>query len=78
MGTRSRIGLELPDGTFGSIYCHWDGYPGYNGKILLGHYSDPAKVEELISLGDLSSLGAEIGEKHDFNRPRGCLQCLRA
>jgi hypothetical protein len=67
MGTRSRIGIENADGTTTSIYCHWDGYPENNGKILLQHYQDEAKIRALIGLGDLSILGDEIGEKHDFN-----------
>lgn len=67
MGTRSRIGLEYSDGTIKSIYCHWDGYPSHNGKILLEDYTDREKVVQLLELGDLSSLGINIGEKHDFN-----------
>ena len=27
MATRSRIAIELSDGTVKSVYCHWDGYP---------------------------------------------------
>ena len=67
MGTRSRIGIELPDGKVMSVYCHWDGYPSYNGKILLEHYQNADKVMQLISNGDMSTLGPEIGSKHDFN-----------
>jgi hypothetical protein len=44
MATRSRIGIELEDGVIESIYCHWDGYPENNGKILLEHYQDPNKI----------------------------------
>lgn len=73
MGTRSRIGVENPDGSITSIYCHWDGYPDHNGAILAEHYTDIAKISELMDLGDLSSLGAEIGTKHDFNeKVRNC------
>lgn len=67
MGTRSSIIRQNLDGSFDSIYCHWDGYPSNNGKILLNHYSDPAKIDALLALGDLSSLGEQIGEKHDFD-----------
>lgn len=67
MATRSRIGIENADGTFTSIYCHWDGYPNHNGRILIEHYTDEAKIRQLMALGDLSTLGTEIGEKHDFN-----------
>ncbi len=61
MATRSTIALEFADGTVGQVYCHWDGYLSNNGEILLASYTDPFKVRELIDLGDLSSLGAEIG-----------------
>lgn len=64
MGTRARIALQTGK-TFLSIYTHWDGYPSHHGPILLNHYNTPAKVRELIKLGDLSSLGKEIGEEHD-------------
>jgi hypothetical protein len=67
MATRSNIAIKNSDGTVEAIYCHWDGYPENNGVILLEHYTDEAKIRELISLGDLSSLSSEIGEKHNFN-----------
>ena len=69
MATRSTIALEFADGTVGQVYCHWDGYLSNNGKILLNHYMDPFKVRELIDLGDISSLGSEIGVKHPFDNP---------
>ena len=68
MGTRSTIALEFADGTVQQVYCHWDGYLEYNGTILQEHYQDPFKVRDLIDLGDLSSLGASIGEKHGFDQ----------
>lgn len=58
MSTRSRIGMEMPDGKIKSIYCHWDGYPEGVGKTLENSYTDPKKVEELLDLGDISSLGS--------------------
>ena len=67
MATRSHIGLRNLDGTIDHIYCHWDGYPEYNGRILTEHYKDIDKVKELLKLGNLSVLGNEIGEKQDFN-----------
>lgn len=69
MATRSRIAVELPDGTVRSVYCHWDGYPGGRGvgQTLLQHYQAWYKVMYLLDLGNLSSLGAELGEKHDFD-----------
>jgi hypothetical protein len=72
MGTRSTIAIQNGDGTVTGIYCHWDGYFGHNGQILQDHYTDEGKVRELIALGHISSLGAEIGTAHDFDEaPRG-------
>ncbi|MHB9130369.1 MAG: hypothetical protein ACYDBB_04660 [Armatimonadota bacterium] len=67
MSTRSRIAVKREDETFRSVYCHFDGYPAGVGATLAAHYTDPAKVERLIGLGDLSSLGPEIGERHPFD-----------
>jgi hypothetical protein len=69
MATRSTIALEFADGSVGQVYCHWDGYLANNGKILLDNYMDPFKLQKLIDLGDLSSLGPEIGVKHEFSNP---------
>ena len=68
MTTRSTIALEFADGTVQQVYCHWDGYLSNNGQILLRHYSDPFKLQRLIDLGAISSLGPEIGEKQDFDK----------
>ena len=67
MGTRSTIGVMNEDGTVTGIYCHWDGYPEHNGRILRDHYRTPDKILKLIKLGDLSVLGPEIGRKHAFS-----------
>jgi hypothetical protein len=64
MGTRSRIAVMHGD-VVKSVYCHWDGYLSWNGKILQEHY-DSAKANQLVALGDLSSLKPEIGEAHPF------------
>ena len=60
MATRSRIGIENEDGTVSSVYCHWDGYPSNNGKILVTYYTDREKVKELIALGSISSLKKNV------------------
>jgi hypothetical protein len=54
MSTRSRIGLELSDGSILSVYHHWDGYPEWLGRILNTHYNIKEKVAELIDGGDMS------------------------
>lgn len=56
MGTRSRIGIEMPDHTVVSVYCHWDGYVEHNGKILVEHYQNREDVQKLIDGGGISSL----------------------
>jgi len=56
MSTRSTISKVNQDGTITSIYCHWDGYYSNNGKLLLENYNDEKKIDELLSLGSLSSL----------------------
>ena len=55
MATRSRIGLELPDGSILSAYHHWDGYPEWLGRILQTHYNSKELAAELIDGGDMSS-----------------------
>jgi len=73
MATRSTIWLQNEDGTVKGIYCHFDGYPSNNGKILLKHYTNKEKIEKLIALGALSKLEAKIepenGEAHSFESP---------
>lgn len=73
MGTRSRIGY-LESDKIVSIYCHWDGYPSNNGKILLEQYTDLDSVKELVSGGNLSSLNnveyyTNKGESYEDNKP---------
>ena len=68
MSTRSTIALEYADGTVQQVYCHWDGYLDYNGKILQEHYSNPFILRDLIDLGDISSLKPTIGTKHAFSK----------
>lgn len=54
MSTRSRIGIELKNGSILSAYHHWDGYESWLGRILNTHYNSRAKVAELIDGGDMS------------------------
>lgn len=71
MSTRAFIAMKTCT-DFKGAYCYWDGYLEHVGRILYQHYTDPAKVAELIEYGDISSLQAEIGSPHDFDsRPEG-------
>ena len=67
MATRSNIAMKTADGKIVSVYCHWDGYVANNGKILLENYTDIDKIEALVALGSISSLGEQIGEQQDFD-----------
>ena len=67
MATRSTIAIKVLDQIF-SIYCHWDGYPDHNGRILKESWTDEQKIVELMELGNISSLGKDIGEQHPFER----------
>ena len=54
MATRSRIGLELSDGSVLSVYHHWDSYESWLGRILKTHYNSKELAAELIDGGDMS------------------------
>ncbi len=82
MGTRSMIAIQNPySKDVRAVYCHWDGYLEHNGSILNKHYSNSAKVNNLIALGGMSSLRAEIGDKHAFSEhelPKAEVEAFRA
>jgi hypothetical protein len=61
MATRSRIGIELSDGSILSAYHHWDGYPSWLGRILNTHYNSKELAAELIDGGDMSSAWTNAG-----------------
>jgi len=66
MGTRSRIGVMHGDNVK-SVYCHWDGYLEHNGRILQEHYGS-ARANQLVALGDMSTLGPVLGQAHPFSK----------
>ena len=61
MGTRSLIGKQLKDGSILGVYCHYDGYPEYNGRMLRDKYNTVAKVDKLIDGGDMSCVYTNAG-----------------
>jgi hypothetical protein len=70
MATRSRIGL-LEGDKVKSIYCHYDGYPAFVGKVLFEFYKSKERVEALLSLGNLSYIAPRIEPlgAHSFSKP---------
>ena len=71
MATRSRIGYVNENGSITSAYCHYDGYPQHNGKILKEHYTTLDKVKQLVDGGDMTCLGATCDkpEGHTWENP---------
>lgn len=75
MSTRSTIAVVLPNGKVHQSYCHWDGYPSHNGRLLQSHYNTQELAEELVNLGDISTLQermhptAAFGFGHSFDKP---------
>jgi hypothetical protein len=61
MGTRSRIGIQLSDDSILSVYCHYDGYPEFNGRVLRDEYDTVEKVRKLIDGGDMSCTWTNAG-----------------
>ena len=70
MSTNSIIGIKRLDGSINKIYCHWDGYIEHNGLYLQLCYDTPKKIEELLKLGNLSSLGETIENCNAYHRDR--------
>lgn len=71
MGTRSTINMQLDDGVFEGVFCHWDGYLTGVGKQLKTYYNTKEKIMELISMGSISSLRDDIPNSEFYCRDRG-------
>jgi hypothetical protein len=67
MATRSRIGIELADGSVLSAYHHWDGYPEWLGRILKTHYNSKELAAELIDGGDMSSCWTKGDYENEYH-----------
>ena len=79
MSTNCHIGNLDPGGSIAYVYVHNSGDPADSGTVLAEHYTNQAKINSLLSLGSLSWLGPEIGEKVDFTRPpeNQCIAYIR-
>ena len=64
MGTRSRVAVMHGD-VCKSVYCHYDGYLSYTGKILFEHY-DSTKANALVARGDNSGVKETLGEMNFY------------
>lgn len=61
MSTKCLIGVEKSKGKIAYIECFSEGYVDGVGKILLSNYNNK-KIEKLLGLGDIESLGESIEE----------------
>jgi glycine betaine/choline ABC-type transport system substrate-binding protein len=48
-----------------SVYCHFDGYLDYTGRILLAHY-DSTKANQLVARGDNSGVKETLEEMNFY------------
>jgi len=75
MATRSFIiqqhTNEKSETNYRGIYCHWDGQPNNNGQTLYEHYSNSNKLNQLIDMGDISSLHPTLKGVFAYHRDRG-------
>ena len=64
MGTRSRVAVMHGD-VCKSVYCHYDGYLDYTGRILLAHY-DSTAANLLVARGDNSGVKPTMDEMNFY------------
>ena len=64
MGTRSRVAVMHGD-VCKSVYCHYDGYLDYTGRILLEHY-DSTAANALVARGDNSGVKETLEEMNFY------------
>lgn len=60
MGTSADFVALHSDGRWGVSYVNYDGYPDGVGMMLFDHYNTQEKVDALLALGHLSSLGRTL------------------
>lgn len=56
MSTNSLIAIANKDGTFDSAYCHYDGYVGHNGKVLVKFHNTETQARTVVDTGFIRSL----------------------
>lgn len=74
MSTSCLISKEVGDNQYLTIYCHFDGYPWRMLKLLKKSFNNESKIDELLSLGDCSSIYDKLyptpGVVHTFLNPQ--------
>lgn len=64
MGTPANIVALHSSGRWGVSYINYDGYVEGVGMTLFEFYADQNRVDALLELGHLSSLGQTLDPKH--------------
>ena len=67
MGTRSRVGV-MHGTVCKSVYCHYDGYLDYTGRLLLADY-DSATANQLVARGDNSGVKETLDVMNFYGDP---------
>ena len=69
MGTHSYIAKQIGPNQYRTVYCQLDGHLEYQGAMLLEHFSDPDRIDQLLDLGDIyllePKLDPDASRKHD-------------
>jgi hypothetical protein len=69
MATNAILAVKHRDGSVKAVRVHWDG--NTLASTLADNYQSPALAEELVSHGNISSLGERINpiDRHSFDQP---------
>ena len=71
MSTHANVSIMNVDKTVTAIYVHSDGYISWTGVRLITGYNTENKVRALLTLGNLSIVGYELGKKHTREENNG-------
>ena len=71
MSTRSVIARPTPEGGFGGTYCHYDGYPAHQGRILFDAVTGPfaGDPDAACTLSDRPASRRLVGAGWRLHRP---------
>lgn len=70
MSTNASVHVKGTDGKIRSIYIHWDGYVSGVGHTLRDHYNTQDAADDLIHMGDCSSLTETLEDSTFYHRDR--------
>jgi hypothetical protein len=70
MSTNASVHVKGTDGQVRSIYVHWDGYLSHVGKLLRDSYDTQELADDLIHMGDCSSLEETLEDSTFYHRDR--------